>query len=205
MLFNFLSTCKHRFSTNTHKIMENFWHGFVAIHSWITREKPLGSKLLCVLTNSPQLDGLTDYNRFHEMIDGLGVADGREQSKVQWENEVSVEISSDLSCDSRENLCREDDAERDGQKETGVEKEGEGWMETEIESDSQTKRQRDIRLHHPSVVAHDGFEKETKTHDLRACGNCICLQYYCFRVCLFGKWCLLESVQLFFFFLRAPV
>lgn len=41
-------------------------------------------------------------------------------------NEVCMEISSDLSCDSRENLCRENDAERDGQKETGVEKEGEG-------------------------------------------------------------------------------
>lgn len=41
-------------------------------------------------------------------------------------NEGCMKISSDLSHDSRENLCREDDAERDGQKETGVETEGEG-------------------------------------------------------------------------------
>lgn len=33
-------------------------------------------------------------------------------------------------------------------------------METEIESDSQTKGRRDFRLHRPSVVAHDGFETE---------------------------------------------
>ena len=39
----------------------------------------------------------------------------------------------------RESLCKEDDSERDGQKETGVEKEGEGRMETKMESDSQTK------------------------------------------------------------------
>lgn len=68
-----------------------------------------------------------------------------EEGAPSWSegrNEVCMEISGDLSRDRRENLCREDDAERDGQKETGVEKEGKGWMETEIESDSQTKGRR---------------------------------------------------------------
>ncbi len=41
-------------------------------------------------------------------------------------DEVRMDKSSDLSCNGRENLCREDDAERDGQKETGVEKERKG-------------------------------------------------------------------------------
>lgn len=73
-------------------------------------------------------------------------------------NEGYVEIRSDLFRDSREKLHREDDAERDGQKETGVEKEGEGWMEMQIESDSQTKGRRDFRLRCPSL--------DTRTHDL---------------------------------------
>lgn len=67
-------------------------------------------------------------------------------------DEGYVEIRSDLSRD------RKDDAERDGQKETGVEKEGEGWMETQIESDSQTKGRRDFSLRCPSL--------DTRTHDL---------------------------------------
>lgn len=103
------------------------------------------------------------------------------RSKLERGNEVCMEISSDLSCDSRENLCREDDAERDGQKETGVEKEGKGWMETKIESDSQTKGRRDFRLPRPSV--------EARTRDLWECENCVCSQYYCFCVCFFGKLC----------------
>lgn len=73
-------------------------------------------------------------------------------------DEGYVEIRSDLSLDSREKLHRKDDAERDGQKETGVEKEGEGWMETQIESDSQTKGRRDFSLRCPSL--------DTRTHDL---------------------------------------
>lgn len=73
-------------------------------------------------------------------------------------DEGYVEICSDLSRDSREKLRRKDDAERDGQKETGVEKEGEGWMETQIESDSQIKGRRDFSLRCPSL--------DTRTHDL---------------------------------------
>lgn len=36
----------------------------------------------------------------------------------------------------------------------------------EIESDSQTKGRSDFRLRRPSVVAHDGYEMETRIHDL---------------------------------------
>lgn len=56
----------------------------------------------------------------------FGSSRRRKKSEVERGNRACMEISGDLSCDRREDLCREDDAERDGQKETGVEKEGEG-------------------------------------------------------------------------------
>lgn len=39
-------------------------------------------------------------------------------------------------------------------------------METEMESDSQTKGRSNLRLQRPRAVAHDGFEMETTNPEL---------------------------------------